>query len=274
MSPPPLLAVTDLACGYRGRRVLGGIGFTLAAGDLLCLLGPNGIGKTTLFKTLLRLLPRLGGEIRLNGRDVAGWTAKRFAAVVGYVPQAHVPPFPFSVSDVVVLGRVAHMGAFAAPSRADRLIATQALDLLGARHLAEEPYTEISGGERQLVLIARALAQSPSLLIMDEPTANLDFGNQLRVLGHIRKLVEDSGLAVVMTTHDPNHALHHATRVAALGRDGRLAVGAPTEVVSAAFLRETYGVSCRLAPTPLPGRPEARTCLPGDDPVESLGPRG
>jgi iron complex transport system ATP-binding protein len=257
-----VLELRKLACGYGRRTVLRDIDLSIGEGEFLCLLGPNGIGKTTLFKTVLRLLPPLAGAVRARGEDTAGWSAARFAAVVGYVPQAHVPPFPFTVRDVVAMGRTAHLGAFATPSRRDTAIAEESLDRLGAGTLAGRPYTEISGGERQLALIARALTQEPAVMVLDEPTSNLDYGNQIAVLDLIGELARDTGIAVVMTSHDPNHALLHATRVAALTRDGRLVTGDPAEVVGEEYLRLTYGVRARLIETPRPGGGIARVCLP------------
>jgi|AGTN01.1.fsa_nt_gi ABC-type cobalamin/Fe3+-siderophores transport systems, ATPase components len=244
------LDLDGLACGYGGRTVLNDITLSVRAGDVLCLLGPNGVGKTTLFKTMLRLLPPKAGTIRVHGEDVAGWPARRFASKIGYVPQAHTPPFPFSVLDVVSMGRAAHLGAFAAPSEHDMELARDALDTLSMGHLAQRAYTEISGGERQLTLIARALAQQADVLVMDEPTSNLDFGNQIAVLDHVRALAGRTGIAVVMTSHDPNHALCYASRAASIDRAGRLAVGEPAEIVTEAFLRETYGVRTRMVPVP------------------------
>jgi iron complex transport system ATP-binding protein len=245
-----LLELDGLACGYGPRTVLSGIDLAIEQGEIFCLLGPNGVGKTTLFKTILRLLPPKAGTIRLQGEDVTNWPIARFAAKVGYVPQAHTPPFPFSVQDVVSMGRAAHLGAFATPSKADMKIARQSLEVLAIDHLAQRPYTEISGGERQLALIARALTQQPEVLVMDEPTSNLDFGNQITVLDHVRALTQNSKMAVIMTSHDPNQALSYASRVAAIGRDGRLAVGSPSEVISEAYLFATYRVRTRMLRVP------------------------
>ncbi len=259
-----MLEIHNLSCGYGRRTVLNGISFDLAAGELLCLLGPNGVGKTTLFKTLLGLLPAHGGEIRLDGQPLGHWSRRRFARQVGYVPQAHTPPFPFKVRQVVAMGRTAHLAAFASPDHVDLDIAESALETLGIAALAEATYTEISGGERQLVLIARALAQQPRLLIMDEPTANLDYGNQLRVMAHVRRIVDTQGLGVILTTHDPNQALLHATRALVLERDRRYSVGTPAEVITAEYLRRTYGVETEILDlTRSPGTPR-RICVPAD----------
>lgn len=241
-----VMHLDGLACGYGGRVVLSDIHLSVRKGEFLCLLGPNGIGKTTLFKTILRLLPPKAGTIRIHGEDIACWPASRFAAKVGYVPQAHTPPFPFSVLDVVSMGRAAHLGPFATPSARDMDIAQAALDSLSIGHLAQRAYTRISGGERQLALIARALTQQPDVLVMDEPTSNLDYGNQIGVLEHVRALADRSGIAVIMTSHDPNHALCYASRVAAMGRDGAFIVGSPQAVVTEEYLFATYGVRTRL----------------------------
>ncbi|MCR6629191.1 MAG: ABC transporter ATP-binding protein [Magnetospirillum sp.] len=258
MVPPVVMELDGVACGYRGRTILAGIHLSVRQGDFLCLLGPNGVGKTTLFKTILRLLPAKTGTIRIHGANIARWPVARLAGAIGYVPQAHTPPFPFSVLDVVSMGRAAHLGPFAQPSRSDMALAGQALDSLSIGHLAERAYTEISGGERQLALIARALTQQPSLLVMDEPTSNLDYGNQVGVLDHVRDLTRRTGIAVIMTSHDPNHALCYASRVACLDRSGGLAVGAPADMVTEAYLRDTYGVRTRLVAV----EGDGRLCLP------------
>ena len=244
------LAIHHLACGYAGHPVLSGINLALGAGEILALLGPNGVGKTTLFKTLLGFLPSLGGEILLNGRPMAAWPRAELARQVAYVPQAHTPPFPFQVRDVVVMGRTAHMGMFAAPSTRDFTLADEALAELGLQDFSARIYTELSGGEQQLVLIARALAQRPSLLLLDEPTANLDFGNQIRVLGQVIRLAR-RGLGVIMTTHAPDHAFLcaaqvPATQVALLRRGAPLLLGSVADVVTESNLRRAYGVDVRI----------------------------
>lgn len=241
-APDTILDVRDLAVGYARRRVGAGISLTIRAGEVLCLLGPNGSGKTTLFRTLLGLLPPLGGEVRVIGEPIATWSRAAFARAVGYVPQAHAGMFPFTVEDIVLMGRSARLERFATPSRRDREIAADCLATLGVAHLRMRTYTEISGGERQLALIARALAQEPVLLVMDEPTASLDFGNQIRVLEHIGRLRE-RGVAVLMSTHQPEHALRVADRIALLA-PGRLAgIGVPAEVATPAALGALYGVA-------------------------------
>ncbi|MCJ2043694.1 ABC transporter ATP-binding protein [Methylobacterium sp. J-078] len=245
-----MLEVSGLAFGYGRRRVGAGLDLTVRAGEVLCLLGPNGGGKTTLFKTLLGLLPPLAGTIRLDGEDVARWSRRRLAARLGYVPQAQGATFPFRVSDVVLMGRASRLGPFASPGPADRAVAARALASLEIAHLAERTYTEISGGERQMVLIARALAGEPGLLVMDEPTASLDFGNQTRVLAQVRRLSR-LGIAVILSTHDPDHAFFCADRVALLHEGRLLALGDPAATITPESLARIYGVA--VAVVPLPG---------------------
>lgn len=238
----PVLQAQALSIGHGRRCVAQGIDFALAPGEVLCLLGANGSGKTTLLRTLLGLLAPLAGAVRCSGQDVAAWPRAAFARHVGYVPQAHAGLFPFTVEDVVLMGRAARVGRFSAPGAQDRRMARHCLDQLGITHLRTNSYTAISGGERQLALIARALAQEPALLVMDEPTASLDFGNQIRVLEHIARL-RAGGMAVLMTTHQPEHALRIADRIALLGCGRLAAIGAPQAVATPAALAALYGVS-------------------------------
>ncbi len=244
------LEARGLAIGYRRHTVGEEIDLTLANGEVLCLLGPNGSGKTTLFRTLLGILPALRGEVRVAGRRIGEWHRRYLAHQLAYVPQSHAGLFAFTVEEVVLMGRTVRIDRFATPSARDREVAHQALDALGIGPLAERVYTEISGGERQLALIARALAQEATILILDEPTANLDFGNQLRVLEHIEGL-KTRGLAVLMSTHQPEHALRVADRIAFL-RTGRIVAQGGRNIASARSLADLYGVDERLVATSLP----------------------
>lgn len=236
------LEASALAYGYREREIGRDIALDLAGGEVLALLGPNGHGKTTLLKTLLGLLPTKGGTLTLDGKPLAALSIGERARALAYVPQVHAGTFAFSVSEVVLMGRTARSSLFAAPSSHDREMVRAMLQRLVIEHLAARPYTEISGGERQLVMIARALAQEPRYVILDEPTASLDFGNQGKVMGQIRRLA-DEGLGVLFTTHDPNQALRYAERVLLL-REGRaLASGRASDLLTPEQLATLYGVA-------------------------------
>ncbi|WP_226627651.1 ABC transporter ATP-binding protein [Alloyangia pacifica] len=250
------LEARGLAIGHGGQRIGEGLSLALGAQEVICLLGPNGCGKTTLFKTLLGLLPRLGGTLELDVRDIARLSRREIARAVACVPQAHTPPFPFEVLEVVLMGRTARIGAFGQPSRQDREIALDALERLGIAELAGRDYERLSGGQRQLVLIARALAQEAPLIVMDEPTASLDFGNRLVVLERIADLGRTRG--VILSTHDPDQALALSARVLAMSGGRMLASGPAAEVLTPARLTQIYGVPLTVEETPS-GR---HVCLP------------
>jgi iron complex transport system ATP-binding protein len=253
------LAGRALAIGYRDRVVGRGLDVSLREGEVLALLGPNGSGKTTLLKTLLGILAPLGGAALIDERPIASYPAPERARRIAYVPQSHVPTFAFTVETVVLMGRTAHGNLFSAPSRGDRQVAARALERFGIAALAARPYTMISGGERQLVLLARALAQEPRFIVLDEPTASLDFGNQGKVMREMRALA-GAGHGVLFTTHDPNHALRAADR-AFLMRDGqRLAEGGVRDVLTRAQLESLYGAPVE---TLTDGATGATAFLPG-----------
>lgn len=258
------LEASGLAFGYRHHRVGYGVSLSLEAGEVVCLLGPNGGGKTTLFRTLLGLLPAQDGKVLLGGDDLSALPRREIAQRIAYVPQVHTGYFPFAVRDVVLMGRTAHLAPFASPSRRDREAAEEALSRLGLAHLADSAYTEISGGERQLALLARALAQSAPLMVMDEPTASLDFGNQVKVLERIAALAE-AGIGVLLSTHDPDQAFLLGRRVALL-HDGTLAaLGAPQEVLTPAALHMLYGVDVTISRVGDGVSGERQVCVPKID---------
>jgi iron complex transport system ATP-binding protein len=256
------LEAKHLDFGYGARRVGCDVSLSVTAGEVLCLLGPNGSGKTTLFKTLLGLLPAQGGEVQVDGSDLKARARDEVARLVSYVPQAHAAFFPFTVEEVVLMGRTAHLGLFSSPSCRDREAAHAAIARMQIEHLTHSVYTRISGGERQLALIARALAQEARVAVMDEPTANLDFGNQVRVLQHIQALAQ-SGIGVLLSTHDPDHAFICADRVAML-HEGRLArLGVPAATITSDSLREIYGVEVAVVRVPVGEGVERPVCIPG-----------
>jgi len=235
-----ILSGHNLTIGYRDRVVGNHLDISLKAGEVLALLGPNGGGKTTLLKTLLGLLPPKGGEVRLGDRPLASYTLRERARRIAYVPQSHGATFGFMVETFVLMGRTAHGTLFSRPSTADRAIAARMLERFGIAHLADRPYTKISGGERQLALLARALAQEPKFVVLDEPTASLDFGNQGRVMREIRALGA-SGHGVLFTTHDPNHAMRAADRAFLLRQGVHMADGEVRTVLNRPQLEALYG---------------------------------
>ena len=240
-----MIRARDIHFAYRGRPVLTGATVSLASGELVSLLGANGAGKSTLLKVLLGLLRPAAGSVTLDGRALTELGRRPLAQRVAYVPQVHAAPFPYSVREVVLMGRLPGNGLFKAPGAADKAVAERVIEHLGIGRLADRPYTEISGGERQLVLIARALAQDAQLLVMDEPMAGLDFGHQLRLLERLQGLVEE-GYGVLMTTHDPDQALSGSDRVAMLV-DGRIvADGRAGDVLTADAIERLYGVPVEL----------------------------
>ena len=252
-----MLDVESLAFGFPGRTIGRDVSFSLGAGEVMCVLGPNGGGKTTLFRTVLGLLAKHAGSITLEKRPIETLSRAEIARLIGYVPQGHTGYFAYTVRDFVLMGRTAHLGIFSSPSKKDHDVASRAIASLGMAHLADRPVTEISGGERQLALVARALAQEPRLLVLDEPTASLDFGNQVRVLERIAALAR-TGISILFSSHDPDHAFLCAQRALLLAEGRALEIGAPREVIRADTLQRLYGVSVQVLPLAGGGH----TCLP------------
>lgn len=239
------LEVKGLRYAYKKNEVLKGVDFSASAGECICVLGENGAGKTTLFRCLLGLLSGYQGDIlidHINGKQLSvPETAKKIA----YIPQAHAPIFNYSVFETVLMGTNILTSRFHSPGKIEHETAIQMLEQMNISHLAERGYAELSGGERQLVLIARALAQKSRILIMDEPTANLDYGNQFRVMRQVKQLTQ-SGYLVVLSTHNPEHALHYADKVLVI-TDGKAAIyGEPENVLQPSMIKNIYGVSVEI----------------------------
>jgi iron complex transport system ATP-binding protein len=254
------LRAEKLAIGYGAQTVAEGIDLALAAGTLTCLIGPNAVGKTTLFRTLLGLIPPLAGAIAIGDDDLASLTRPAIAKHIAFVPQAYRGENAHTVLDLVMMGRTAHLGLFGTPSAKDRTLALNSLDRLGIAALADRALFEVSEGQRQLALIARALAQQSPIVFMDEPTASLDLGNRMRVLDQIRALAE-AGLTVLLSTHDPEQALALADQVAMLGADRSFTAGPPAAAMTEERLSRIYGVPLVIERTnsgrPVIGRPTA-----------------
>lgn len=195
-----MIRTEHLGCGYGRCEVLHDINITMNPGELWCVLGANGVGKSTLFKTLLGLLKPMSGQILIQDKPLEQWSRKELSRLVAYVPQNHVPPFPFKVWEMVAMGRNPYQNGYGRMTPEDSRIVAEAMETLHIDGLANKIYTQISGGERQLVLLARAIAQQTPALFLDEPVSNLDFGNHARVLSHVRRLAA-GGKTIVMTTH-------------------------------------------------------------------------
>ncbi len=244
------LDVRDLSFSYGERQILDKVSFSLEKGEFLSVLGPNGVGKSTLFRCILGRLTDFAGEIRSGGTDIRRLSRREAARRIAYIPQIHQPTFEYSVIDTVLMGTTRQLSSpFSQPKEKQVNQAMAALERLGIARLAHRSFTHLSGGEQQLVLVARALAQQSEVLIMDEPTSALDFGNQLRILELVRELA-DEGYAVLLSTHNPQHALSYATRILALSGGQVAALGVPGEVLTPELVRTLYGVDVVFEDTP------------------------
>ena len=235
-----LISAQSLRIGHSRKPILEGVDLALSKGEVLCLLGPNGVGKTTLFRTLLGLLPPLGGALTLGDTPLHRLDRRAIARKIASVPQAQSLPFSFRVHDIVLMGRSAALGAFAMPSGRDHQLADAALDRLGIADLAGQDMARLSGGQQQMVLIARALAQGAPLLVMDEPTASLDLANRKRIEDLIASLARD-GIGIILSTHDPDQAAKLADRTLLLTKGRVLAAGPTAATLTADALSQLYG---------------------------------
>jgi len=241
-----ILETRDLSYHYSdNRNIFHNVSFGVEKGDVLCILGSNGAGKSTLLNCLANLYTPTEGEVYLSGERIKSMSLRSIAKKIGYVPQVHTPAYAYTVHDFAVMGRTPYLGMFQKPSKEDHEKADEILEELGIYHLRNKSYTQISGGERQQVTIARALVQDPELIMLDEPTAHLDYGNQLRVIKMVSRLSE-RGFAVIMTTHNPDHAILMGKRVAILDRDGKLTLGSVDDILTTERLSEIYQLDIEI----------------------------
>ncbi len=246
-----LLRVENLAFSYGRRQVFRDVSFSVPAGQIVCLMGPNGCGKTTLLDNIMAIHRPDQGSITLLGKPLHAYKRHEIASEIAYVPQIHDVHFPYTVREVVMLGRTAYTGLFGEPDEEDEAVCLAAMRRVGVDRFADQPYSRLSGGEIKLVLLARALGQQTRLILMDEPTAHLDYRNELLFLETIASLVAKERISVLMATHSPEHAFYFAglgteTR-AAMFKDGTIfAYGDPEEVITEAALEQVYGVKARI----------------------------
>ena len=230
--------VMDAAFEYsQNSNVFSNLSLKVNDGEVLTILGPNGCGKTTLLKCLLGMLNLKKGKIYINGD-------------IGYVPQSYRVVFPYSVIDMVLMGRARYIGMFSTPSSKDVKIAMESLQAIGISHLEKRAFSELSGGEKQLVLIARALASEAKVMILDEPTSALDYKNQYHVLELIYKLAHEKGLTVIVTTHYPEHALYISDKILLMSKNGRGIFGDVDEILTEGNLSKIYGINTRIISIP------------------------
>ena len=256
-----LLEVNNLCGGYGGRDIVKDVRCQASGGEILFLLGPNGCGKTTLFRLILGILRASSGSIRINGRAAQSLSPASRAKLIAYIPQTHTPVFSYTALEIVIMGRAGYFSMFESPKQNDRELAFGALEKMNILHLANERYTSLSSGQRQMVLIARAICQSAKVFIMDEPGANLDYANQQLLMNVVTTLAE-KGYCVVMSSHNPDHPLSIGHKVM-LMRDGRVtAFGKPSDVITPETLKEVYGIEMDVITVNDRFGFERKICLP------------
>ncbi|MFA5354339.1 MAG: ABC transporter ATP-binding protein [Thermodesulfovibrionales bacterium] len=263
------IATRNIGFSYNGRQVLNNISLSFPRGEVATLLGPNGSGKTTLLKLILGILRPGTGEVFLEGTPISSLAPRELARRVAYVPQTHRGSFPYSVFDLALMGRMPHASFFSRYTKRDREIVMDCLERLGISHLRDKSCTEISGGQRQLALIARAMVQGADTFIMDEPTNGLDYGNQINLLERISSFAA-KGMTFIITTHHPDHALQISDRVVMI-KDGRVvAEGRPEKIITGKILKALYSVDVRVVT--LEGG--VRVCVPGGETQDPLFAQG
>lgn len=237
--------ISNLSFSYGPREVLHDISIEIPDATLVNVLGPNGVGKSTLFRCILGLNPHYSGQILVNGKDLRTLTLRARAKEVAYIPQSHASVYDYEVIDVVLMSTVSDLGVLQSPGPEQKERAWEALARLGIEHLAHRTYTQISGGEQQLCLVARAIAQDAKTIIMDEPTSALDYGNTIRVLSAVRQLAR-GGMSIIQSTHQPDQAFLYSDKTLVLNKGGILAFGDPHDVITADLISEIYGIEVEI----------------------------
>lgn len=253
-----MIDVQNLSFSYGKQPVIDGISFDIEKGTVVSLLGPNGVGKSTLFKCVLGILDSYHGEIFLGGENIRSFSPKALSKKIAYVPQSHYPAFQYTVFDMVLMGTSSQVSAFSSPGKKQQQIAQEALERLSISHLIHRDFMRLSGGERQLVLIARALAQQAPILMMDEPTANLDYGNQMHVLGCIQSLAKE-GYTIIQSTHHPEQSFMFSDQIIAMLHGNLIAKGTPKEVIQSDVIKRLYHIDTKIESL---YQDHFRVCLP------------
>ena len=242
----PKIEVVNGSFSYNHKETIWeNVNLQVNEGDCVCLLGANGCGKTTLLHTMCGAHPITGGQVLVNGKNIQDYAITELAQTVGIVYQDHTVSFPYTSLEVVRMGRAPYLSMFQTPSREDTLLAYEIMKELGIADIADKSYSKISGGQRQLVLIARTLCQQPDVILFDEPTSHLDFKNQAIVMKTLQKL-SDKGMTIVMTSHFPSHAWQVGTKVVLMGKKGIVAQGTPEEIMTEEHLSNIYDVKVRI----------------------------
>ncbi len=236
-----LLEVNDLRGGYGNGDVVKGVSLSLDKGEILSVLGPNGCGKTTLFRLLLGFLSPSGGNVLINGKSTDSMTSQELAGRIAYIPQSHTPVFSYTAMEIVLMGRASHLSAFDHPRSQDQERALEAMELLNLLPLAHQKYTALSGGQRQMVLIARAICQDAELFIMDEPGASLDYANQQLLMNVIQSLAQ-KGYGIILSTHSPEQPFTISHKALLMKNGQTAAFGTPSKAITPEILETVYGL--------------------------------
>ncbi|MCD7725097.1 MAG: ABC transporter ATP-binding protein [Clostridiales bacterium] len=241
-----IFSVENGSFAYKKEEILTNLSFSVESGEILAILGSNGVGKTTLLRCMMGLLPWKSGRSTIDGRPINEFTSRQLWRILSYVPQARGASFAYTAREMVLLGRSAHLDVLKQPKQKDLDIVERSMEEVGIIHLAEKKCTQMSGGELQMVLIARALTAEPQLLVLDEPESNLDFKNQLIILDTIRRLAKEKHISTIINTHYPDHALKLSDKALLLQQPGENKYGATAEIINEENMRCSFGVNVSI----------------------------